>query len=428
MTTQQAQRLKKRTVGRAPTPAVKVRLTDTLARNLPSPSTGYAIHWDEATEGFGLRVTANGARAWIAQRRDPKGKTVRMTLGRADGARSISVAAARRAQVDFSSDLQNGRNPVIERKAERAAEKAEQLTFEKALRQYVSDTRRAKDGKPLKQRTKDDYLAMIEPPGTTKAGRPTQSGLLWSIANRPIQRLTAQQLRDLYASLAARGERQQTYAMQVLRAVLRFFAVTIEGNPLDPGTARAQRVALAPSKGKPSPIPPERLGAWWRAASEQDSVSADQLRFMLLTGCRPGEAAGILVSDLDRKGERVTLRDTKNRRDHVLLLSKQAAALAHRHAKGKKADMPLFGVADAGKTIATINAAADTPGASPHKLRHTFASVAHGLMPMYTYWRLMNRAAAGDVDAAHYVGVSDKDLRAAWQTVADYIVNGSPPG
>jgi len=35
--------------------------------------------------------------------------------------------------------------------------------------------------------------------------------------------------------------------------------------------------------------------------------------------------------------------------------------------------------------------------------------------------RMLNHAAGGDVTLGHYVGKSETQLRAAWQTVADFI-------
>ena len=97
------------------------------------------------------------------------------------------------------------------------------------------------------------------------------------------------------------------------------------------------------SKGNPAPIPPERLRAWWRAADRLGS-RADGLRLMLLTGCRPGEifgsahAPGLLVRDVDLAGGRMTLPDTKNRTDHIVMLSTQALAIVTANCKGKKPD------------------------------------------------------------------------------------------
>ena len=47
----------------------------------------------------------------------------------------------------------------------------EGLTLAKALHEYVEKKRRAKDGLPLKTRTRNDYLAMLDPGKTSKAGK-----------------------------------------------------------------------------------------------------------------------------------------------------------------------------------------------------------------------------------------------------------------
>ncbi len=397
------------------------RLTDSVARAIPAPAAGYEIHWCPNTPGFGLRVTAAGARAWIAERR-VDGKTVRRTLGKASGAASISSDAARRLQVDVSSELQQGKDRLEEKRERRKLDQIEALTFGDALRDYVKNKRRAKDGLPLKERTRADYLAMLDPAGTTKEGRPTLGGELHELDAKPLHRITADQIRELHQALAPRGERRQTYAMQVLRAVLRHYGVAVAGNPLSPTTAGAERVALAPSRGNPTPIPSARLGAWWKAASAaEDQAVADMLRFQLITGCRPGEAAGIKVGDVDLEAGRVRLSDTKNRTDHVLLLSRQALAIVKRRAKGKRSADLLFSKSDVRTTLAAISEAAGVDGITPHKLRHTFATVAAELVPAFTLRRLLNHVGGGDTASMHYVHVSEEQLRAAWQAVADFI-------
>ena len=99
--------------------------------------------------------------------------------------------------------------------------------------------------------------------------------------------------------------------MQVLRAVLRWHGVVIADNPLGKDTAGRDRIVLAPPKGDPTPIPPERLGAWWNAARKASSrIAGDYYRFQLLTGCRGVEIHGhkklgyppLRVADVDLAG------------------------------------------------------------------------------------------------------------------------------
>lgn len=303
------------------------------------------------------------------------------------------------------------------------------LTLAKALREYVEKKRRAKDGLALKARTQSDYLAMLEPGKASKAGKKFADGELYAIADKMLSRITAHDIRAVHASLVKRSERQAVYAMQVLRAVLRWHGIVVPGNPLGRDTAGRDRIVLAPTRGNPSPIPPERLGAWWQAAAVAPSrVAGDYYRFQLLTGCRGGEIHGnkrhgyapIKVGDVDCETGKLLLRDTKNRSDHKVLLSRQALEIAARHGSGRKPEEPLFPIVDARKTLAWINARAGTT-VQGHGLRATFASIAEELVSGGALKRMLNHAAGGDVTLGHYIGKSEAQLRAAWQTVADFI-------
>jgi integrase len=222
--------------------------------------------------------------------------------------------------------------------------------------------------------------------------------------------------------------------MQVLRAVLNWHGAVVPESPLAKSTAGKDRIILAATAGKPTPIPPELLGAWWAAAtSRQGDVGADGCRMILLTGCRPGELfgakgegwdePGLLVQDVDLVGGRILLIDTKNRKDHTITLSTQALEILRPHCKDKKPDAKVFNVLDPGKTLASINADAGVVGITPHKLRHTFTSVAEDLVSVYALNRMINHTDTSDVTGNNYVGKSESQLRAAWQTVADFITS-----
>ena len=102
------------------------------------------------------------------------------------------------------------------------------------------------------------------------------------------------------------------------------------------------------------------------------------------------------------------------------MLSKQSLEILHWHCHGQRKGEPVFGIADPGKTIAAINEAAGTPGVTPHKLRHTFASIADDLVSAATARAMLNHA-GGDVAQVHYIGIGEAKLRAGWQTIADFI-------
>lgn len=414
-------------------PKLSKRLTNTLAHSLPTPGEGYELYWCKETDGFGVRITATGARSWVTERR-VDGKTTRRTLGKASGRNAISADAARKLQIVVSGELALGKDRAAERRAEARRKKAEAITLGDALRDYVTKKRRGKDGLPLKDRTRDDYLRMIEPGRVKLDGTSTLDGELFPLAAKSIFAITAGDIRTLHAAISKRGMagRRADYALQVLRAVLNFNGAKIEGNPLSRDTAGKDRIRIAPPRAKGDPIPADLIGAWWRAATAVDGLPADVLRFMLLTGARGVEVRSILLSDYDPTAARVTLRDTKARNDHIVYLSSQAAEIVSRNAAGKTADAALFPIGDPGKTLLAINRVAGVSGVQPHGLRKTFASIAADILPTSTLKKVMNHVDAGDVTGFHYVRQSEGALRAAWQAVADFIaaqaiVTENPP-
>jgi hypothetical protein len=390
--------------------------------------------------GLHLRIAPDGGRTLLV-RYTVKGGEVerqyRLPQQYGEGAGQIKLAAACaeaariRALAREGVDWPAQEEARLQLEAERLkqGERLDGLTLARAIGEYVDRKRRAKDGLPLKARTRADYLALVEPGGTSHAGKKFRDGALYPLADKLLESLTAEDIRRVYSSYALGSVRQAGYAMQVLRAVLRWHGVIVPGNPLGRDTAGRDRIVLATPKGNPAPIPPEKLGAWWRAAAMAPSQgAADYYRFQLLTGCRGIEIHGdkrydyppITVGDLDLVGGKIVLRDTKNRSDHTLLLSRQSLEIARRNAAGRNSDEALFAIVDARKTLAWINARAET-SVQGHGLRATFASIAEELVSGGVLKKMMNHATGADVTLGHYVGKSEAQLRAGWQTVADFI-------
>jgi hypothetical protein len=397
--------------------------------------------------GLHLRIAPDGTRTLLV-RYTVKGtsdgeRQYRMPQQYGEGAGQIKLAAACAEAARIRALAREGIDwPAQEearvKKAFAEAESAlrlEGLTLARAVREYVEKKRRAKDGLPLKARTRADYLAMVEPGRTSIGGKKFADGELYPIANKALAAIVGNDIRVLYDALLKRSERQAAYAMQVLRAVMRWHGVVLPDSPLARDTAGRDRIIISTRSGDPAPIPPEKLGAWWRAAAIAPSrVAADYYRFQLLTGCRGIEIHGhrkhgypaITVGDVDVQGGKIVLRDTKNRSDHKLLLSRQAIEIARRNTLNRGPNDSLFPIVDARKTLAWINTKAGT-SVQGHGLRATFASIAEELVSGAVLKKMMNHATGSDVTLGHYVGKSEAQLRAGWQTVADFIDEAAQP-
>jgi hypothetical protein len=89
----------------------KRRLTDKLVRELPAPASGAVITYDSDAPGFGVRVTAGGARAYIVRYRIAGVGERRYTIG---DARQWKAAAARARANDVRAGARIGIDPLAE--------------------------------------------------------------------------------------------------------------------------------------------------------------------------------------------------------------------------------------------------------------------------------------------------------------------------
>ncbi|MGB3704546.1 MAG: integrase arm-type DNA-binding domain-containing protein [Castellaniella sp.] len=394
--------------------------------------------------GLQLRVAPDGVKTLLVRYTVQGTSAVRqyrLPQEYGNGAGQIKLADARaeaqriralaRAGVDWPAEEEA--RLQAEAQARETQASTDGQTFAEALREYVEEKRRAKDGLPLKARTKSEYTKMVEPGKIANNGKKFADGELMALADKPLSTISAKDIKDTYTKLLARSKRRADYAMQVLRAVLRWQGIKIEDNPLSQETAGRNRIVLAPPRGDPKPIPAEKLGAWWLAAcASPRRVAANYYRFQLLTGCRGVEILGekkydyepIRVRDVNLETGRILLIDTKNRSNHLLLLSREALAIAKEACEGREPEEPLFPITDTRKTLAWINKQAGTT-VQGHDMRATFTTIAEELVSGGVLKRMINHATNGDVTLGHYVGKGEAQLRAGWQTVADFIGNAA---
>lgn len=397
----------------------KVNFTKAALDALPLPEAGQrATYFDDggkaSVRGLQLRVTATGAKTFSVFHRVKNGGPERVSIGSYP---NCTIDYARREAVRVLNELAEGKSPNAQKREQRI----EAMTLQRALEDYCAKKRRKKDGLPLKDRTRADYLKMLAPAKVKADGTQSAGGELVALAAKPINQITASMIRSVYDQAQLRGTRRAAYAMQVLRATLNWHGIVISDNPLSKTTAGKHQIQIPQARAGGHAIPAECIGGWWRAtAALPESSAKGYLLFTLLTGCRPSEPLQILVSDCDLVGGRVLLRDTKNRSDHTLLLSRQALAIVKQQALGKLPTDRLFDLTDPKKTVRAVVKASGVEF-SAKTLRKTFASVAENLVSYSTLKRLLNHSVGADVTLTHYVKLSEAQLRSGWQVVADHV-------
>src|SRR5262245_37612472 len=94
------------------------RLTDAIVRRLPTPKQGKAITVDADVPGFGIRVTANGARSYVLRYTTRAGRERTYTIGDATVWRTTQ---ARDKARELRREIEDGGDPLGELEEERAA-------------------------------------------------------------------------------------------------------------------------------------------------------------------------------------------------------------------------------------------------------------------------------------------------------------------
>src|ERR1700737_3130180 len=129
-------------------------LTNAFVESFKAPRNGKhrEIAWDARQAGFGLRVTANGARSWVAMYRY-HGRARFMTLGTYP---AIGLADARDQARDAIVKAQKGGDPASEKKIDRSAD-----TWGALCERYLIE-RPIKGKKKLRPRTVKEYENIIK--------------------------------------------------------------------------------------------------------------------------------------------------------------------------------------------------------------------------------------------------------------------------
>jgi len=280
--------------------------TEPQVRKLTCPAgRKYALHWDANTPGLGLRVTDNGARSYVFERR-VHGGTVRVTVG---DVRSWKLDDVRKEARRLATLVDRGIDPRIEAADKRAEAEAGRLEAQRTAlvvegvwKDYMEASRDR-----WGSRHYEDHLEVAHAGGEKKKrGKGlTKAGPLATLMPLKLSELTAETVAQWLKREVARRPTNAAKAFRLLRAFVRWTADMREYKgivPLDACSARIVRDTVPSPRAKEGDcLQREQLPAWFRAvrADAANRVLSAYLQTLLLTGARREELASLRWADVN---------------------------------------------------------------------------------------------------------------------------------
>lgn len=407
------------------------------------------IYWDSTLKGFGLSVTANGARTYIAQGR-LHGKNVRYTIG-SYGDEKWPLPEARKKAKEVLRQMEDGTDP----RAVRTKSDAETVTLRATLEDYLAHHRTG-HGKPLRASTQTDMRRHVE-----------QN--LADIADEPIATISRDVCLERFRAMTEAGlTGQANQCMVTLRALCNYARerhaapdgtpTILAHNPVTRAFGVHKLGKLHKIKARDERIPSDKIGAVWamlqrrraEARTVDDRTSTDYVCTLILTGLRAGECARMRWENvnLEEGWFRIPEDDAKNHNEVKLPMSsvlrgmlqeRRDAEPAPEHVAKRRADQEArkashYVFASWGKVghiteaRGTMQAVSEVAGLSlgRHDLRRTFEDVAGACMVSGDQRRQLLNHISGDVHSLHYANNPDpKALAGAVEAIAQWIVKAA---
>jgi integrase len=273
-----------------------------------------SIYWDAKTPGFGLRVTAPGARAYIFESR-LFGKTIRVTIGDArawDLGRARTEASRLKTLIDDGKDPREVRADMqVAHEARRAEARRQDVTFGDAWDEYVQARQ------PFwSERHYRDHLQHSDMGGMPKkrAKGVTQPGPLAELRPLRLPELTGARIAEWLTSQSADRPTMSALSFRLLRSFIRWAADTPAYSgmiPTDAYKSRDVKDATPRVRAKDGDsLQREQLATWFRCVRQiVNPVIGAYLQGLLITGARREELAALRWDDVDFRWRSLVLDD-----------------------------------------------------------------------------------------------------------------------
>jgi len=383
-------------------------LTNGLVHELPVPASGNKIFYDggdpkKCVRGFGVRITANGALAFVLNYRIA-GRERRLTIG---GYPEWSVNAAREKAKKLRREVDAGHDPLEERIAEREAPTVNDL-IERYCAEHVSRKR-----KRSQVEDKSIIRQWIEP----------------EFGNRKVADIRHLDIEGLHRKITNHGTPVRANRAATLLSKMFSLAVRWEmrsDNPVRGLDRNAEERRARYLKGDEF----RRLTV--ALAEHPNQQAANVIRLLLLSGARRGEVLGARWDQLDLQ-EAVWTKPsahTKQRKEHRTPLSSAARQLLVELKASSESEWVFPShtgngpLTDIKKSWASICKAAGISGVRVHDLRHSYASIlASAGLSLPVIGALLGHTQASTTH--RYAHLFDDPLRQATERVGAFVMGNN---
>jgi len=292
----------------------KARLSEEVVKGLPAPEKGNRITYfgksklqgTVAPAGFGVRVTAGGAKSYVLNYRSG-GIERRLTIGSCD---NWSAVAAVREAKKLRQGIDRGEDPMAAREAASGPAKTVGDVLDDFLKGHVRPNLRS--------------AANVES-ALNRFVRPRLGGLdIYSLGRRHIAETV-----DHVVETA--GPVQADRVRAYISSCLAWFAERDDKFTYGTVIVKAKRRSVGASRD--CILSDDEIRSLWTATAEGNTFSA-MCRLLLLTAARRTEVAGMEWSEIDAAGVwTLPASRSKNKRAHSLPLSGAARAVVEAQSK-----------------------------------------------------------------------------------------------
>jgi integrase len=383
------------------------RLTDAIVRRLPTPKQGKAITVDTDVPGFGIRITANGARSYVLRYTTRAGRERTYTIGDATVWRCTD---ARDKARELRREIEDGGDPLGAIEAERAAPTMVDL-IERFRAEHLPRKRAS---------TRGDYDSILRLHVEPHFGQHTK-----------VVDVRFEDIDVLHRKISKGGA---TYVANRTVAVLsRMFSLAVKwhlrpDNPakgIERNTEYHRRRYLSGD---------ELIRLTKALAKHPNRQAVDAIRLLLLTGARRGEVLSMCWKDVEDGTWSKPPSSTKQKDHHQVPLSAPALQLlAHirKHQRPRVGFVfPSHGTSghlvEIKKSWRQITKAAGIEGLRIHDLRHSYASqLVSGGASLALVGALLGHS--NPITTSRYSHLMRDPLRAATEKVGAVIIAAGKP-